>query len=114
MKKKNILLIIFLALFLIPELLWSPVTNIVLGLRVNYIFRDTAFLGFSSSTILLIYAIQIIGAIGSSILSFKVSKNFLAKTRSLLILLGVIFIFISILSVFALFLSVLSSNLVLF
>ncbi|MBU2523774.1 hypothetical protein KKG71_01100 [Patescibacteria group bacterium] len=114
MNKKNILLIIFLALFLVPELLWSPVTNIILGLRVNYIFRDTAFLSFSSSTILLIYVIQIIGAIGSSIFLFKVSKIFSEKTRSLLVLLGVVFILISILSVFALFLSLLSSNLVLF
>ncbi len=114
MNFKKILYVIFWGLFLIPEILWSPIINIVSGQKVNYIFRQTAFQDFSFGLILLIYLLQTLGSIGISILSFKISHNISGSKRSLLVAIGVVFIFIGLFSVFATLLSLLAHNLVLF
>ena len=114
MNFKNFLYKIFWGLFLIPEILWSPIINVVSGQKVNYIFRQTAFQDFSFGLILLIYLLQTLAAIGISVLSFRISHNISGSKKSLLVAVGVVFIFVSLLSVYATFLSILAHNLVLF
>lgn len=91
-KSKKIMLWIFLAMFLIPELLWSPILNIIFNLiqnsdpaptlRPNFLINSDNF-----TPLLVTLAIQIIGLVGSSsllILSKKIEFSY--KTPLIVIL----------------------------
>ncbi len=90
-KQQKIWLGIFLAMFILPELLWSPVENLVYDLLQNSnnvkIFRPN-FLTVSDNTYLLLFVLlfQIIGLIGSLIIVFKEKINIWFKLLLILVL----------------------------
>ena len=86
-KKQKVWLGIFGAMFLVPEILWSPVLNfsysIWNGRNVPIFLRDN-FLVRSDyrTTIIFIVLIQCIGSLGSLILIIKSKSNIVIKLTS--------------------------------
>jgi len=104
MKTKKALLVIFLTLFLIPELLWSLVSSIFLSfVDVYSISRKSGADNFSADTLSVILWIQSFGAIGTAVMSF-ILAGFREK-RALYATIGTLFIFVSLASLLSLFLS---------
>jgi hypothetical protein len=78
-KKQKILLVIFLTMFLVPEILWSPVLNILLELgqsgnvtplRDNFLMSSDNLIYFR-----IINFIQLVGIISAIILLFKIKRG---------------------------------------
>jgi len=103
MKRKKILLAIFLLLFILPEILWSDVPTLVLSFFIyNYTFRDTAFFTFSESIISLIFLLQSIGIIGTTIIVGKLAFQTSGLKKAIYILLSISCVALSVVTLFAL------------
>ena len=83
-KQQRTWLAVFLVMFLVPEVLWSPVGNLVFDFfqRTNNveIFRPN-FLTVSDNINLLLYVVcfQFIGILGSTIIAIKANVASLSK-----------------------------------
>ena len=107
MNKKNILLIIFLALFLIPELLWSPVSSIFLSFFDIYdIGRDTLLDDVSINIVSSIIALQSIGIIGATVMLFKLASRFKGTRKTSIIVLSSFCVVFSVVSLFVFLISI--------
>lgn len=84
MTKQQIWLAVFLAMFLVPEILWSPIGNVVFDFlqRTNNveIFRPN-FLTVSDNINLLLYVVcfQFIGILGGTVITIKANIASLPK-----------------------------------
>ena len=109
--RKKILAIVFLSFFLLPEIFWSPLIVVALNFfNPEYYWRATDFLLFSNDIMFFIYTVEAVGLVGFTILLF----NFLNLTRGLgklaIIFIGILFILISMFSLFILWLSLALRN----
>lgn len=103
--KKNLLIGSFL-MFAIPELLWSPILNILSSfLSPNYIFRKTIFYNFSNNLISLVLAIQSFGLVGLTVLLFRSSQNCIGFKKVAVIICGIFTASFTIISFFVLWVS---------
>lgn len=81
-KTQKVLLVISLALFIVPEMLWSPVTNItyeflqnsnnVQPLRNNFLINPDNITALN-----FVLFFQLVGVLAVSVVLFKVKKNLL-------------------------------------
>ena len=102
MSRKNILILLFLAAFIIPELLWFPVSSIFLSFfDIYHISRDTWLDNISPNAVSLIIAIETISILGLTTLLLRALKK-----RPLLILLAIVSSLVSIISLFVFFISI--------
>lgn len=82
---------IFLAMFIVPEVLWSPVVNLVYDLLQNNnnvkVLRPN-FLTISDNTTLLLFTllVQLIGLLGSLVFVFRGKMNLFLKALSVVVL----------------------------
>lgn len=91
-KRQKILLTLFLAMFIVPEVLWSPVGNMIYAFITDHAFRN-GFLMNSDNRGWLIFvnSLQFFGVIASivTLLASSVYKTF-RNGRALLILVSFI------------------------
>ena len=107
MNKKNILLIVFLALFLVPELLWSPVSSIFFSFfDILNIDRNNLLDDISVNIISSIIAIQSVGIIGATVMLFKYAFHSDGIKKVGIFLLSALGIVLSIISLFVLLVSI--------
>lgn len=107
MKKKSLLFVVSLLLFLIPEMLWSPVVTIFFNFFVvNYIFRQTDFVDFTPNIISIVLFVEFIGLISSSIILFNISLSLHNKIKFINLSFGVLLFILSIMSLFSFLVSV--------
>ncbi len=109
-KLKNIWLWIFIAMFAIPEILWSPVSNFLYmfwkGGNIPFILRDNFLMhsDYRKLAIAIIF-LQCFGALLSLIVIYKTSIKFIFK-----FLLSVLFFIFLVLSLFVLFVLISTVN----
>lgn len=102
-KKQKIWLWIFLAMFILPELLWSPILNIADSVLQNNnnstIFRPNFLMNLNNTNLLLfVLIIQIVGILGTIVFTIKLKFSKALKVFLLLILLLILIIVILITS----------------
>lgn len=90
-KTQKVWLGVFLAMFIVPEVLWSPVENIAYDFLQNSnnvkIFRPNFLTSPDNITILLLFlAFQLVGLISSLILISKSQLNFWFKSLCIIVL----------------------------
>ena len=105
-KKQKIWLGVFLGMFIVPEILWSPVTNVVYGLiqNSNHVksFRSNFLTNSDYNVFLILFLfIQFIGLIGTFILIKK--NNLTYRYKLFLILIILILLIITGFSFFTVF-----------
>ena len=106
MNKKNIFLTISFLMFVIPELLWSPIISILSSfLSPNYIFRKTNFDNFSNNLISFILTIQSVGLVSFAVLLLQLSKNYHGFKKVGVIICGILTALVAIISCFELWFS---------
>ncbi|OGH81437.1 MAG: hypothetical protein A3F93_04470 [Candidatus Magasanikbacteria bacterium RIFCSPLOWO2_12_FULL_34_7] len=89
--KRKILSYIFWVMFLVPEILWSPLWNSIDSLLQNsnnaVIFRPNFLTGSGNINILLlVLAAQFVGLLGMFVTSYKARLNRLLKTAYITVL----------------------------
>ena len=115
LKKEKIWLSIFSAMFLLPEILWSPIGNFVYSLvmptvhgssqilRNNFLFNSS-----SDSLYIIILLVQLIGIIFFTINWFRSKEDFKSKsTYWLILILGTL---LSLVTLFVVYLAYAISN----
>lgn len=106
----SFLLIILSLLFVIPELLWSPLFTILFSFfKSNYIFRPTRFVNFSENIISLLLAFEFVGLLGFTILTWE-KFVLIFKNHSLSLLSRLVLVCLSLLSLFVLWTSLAFRN----
>ena len=72
-KKQKIWFAVFLAMFAVPEVLWSPVSNVIFGLLKDMPYRDNLLTGTDNKDLMVFTVfVQFLGTSGmSSFLLFK-------------------------------------------
>jgi len=90
--KQKIWLYIFPGMFLVPEILWSPLWNIIDSFLQNSnnieIFRPNFLTDIDNyNSLLVVLTIQVIGVLGVLILIYKTKLKILLKSLLFLILL---------------------------
>jgi|SaaInlStandDraft_6_1057023.scaffolds.fasta_scaffold144173_1 hypothetical protein len=100
MNKKNKILI-FSSLFVVPELIWSPIITIFFNFFIyKYVFRNTSFFTFPEYLMTIIVALQVVGIIGFSFLVIKQVRKSSQANKVGLTLLSILGIVLSIISLF--------------
>ncbi len=95
-KYQKIWIWIFLGMFLIPELLFSPVISFVLflfGIDLNYLmtkFVNQQFFTDNQIFIFIAVMVELLGVLGLLILNIKFNKNKLKNLYSILLFLLII------------------------
>lgn len=94
-KKQKIWLVVFLGMFIIPELLWEPVGNYIYAFIKDVPFRDNLLMHSDYRNVLIyVLIIQLLGVLLSFILLIKgkLYKNIKGGWMALLFLLILFFI----------------------
>ncbi len=103
MNKKNILLIIFLALFLIPELLWLASFSVFLSFfDIYHISKETYRDTFSNNLVSIILFLQLVGITGFLVSTSKlktINPKIKFPTIAVSIILGIVVLFSFLVSV---------------
>ncbi len=103
---KKILLITFTALFIIPEILWSPLLNAIYNFfNSGSYLRDTNFLSFSNSILSFIFFLETAGLIGVTTTIFNYIKLSTGIKKLLFILSFLLLALLSLVSLFFLWAS---------